>query len=91
MNESKSQQIIHCPQCGENKVKGTASAFKSILALGIFTCVTIIGLPIGIILIISAFVMKHSKKRLTFHCQECKHEFKVNTNTYDDYLKAIGQ
>ncbi|UQX52272.1 LITAF-like zinc ribbon domain-containing protein [Cytobacillus pseudoceanisediminis] len=91
MNETKGQQIIHCPQCGENKVKSTASAFKSMLTLGILACVTIIGIPIGIILIISAFVMKHSKKRLIFRCQECKHDFKVNDNTYDDYLKAIGQ
>lgn len=86
----KGQQVVNCPQCGGNKVKSTASAYKSIIWLGIISCVTIIGIPIGIILIVSAFIMKYSSSRLKFRCQECKHDFKVNEETYNKYIKTIA-
>ncbi|WP_260399792.1 hypothetical protein [Peribacillus simplex] len=38
----KGQTIITYPQCGGNKVKGVVSAFKSMMAIGVLCCVTII-------------------------------------------------
>ncbi len=84
------QTVVMCPQCGGNKVKSTAAAFKDILTLGVLACVTIIGIPIGVILIITAFVMKYSSSKLKFRCQECKHDFKIQEDAYNTYTKAIS-
>ncbi|WP_347941884.1 hypothetical protein AAEY33_09090 [Peribacillus simplex] len=82
----KGQTIITYPQCGGNKVKGVVSAFKSMMAIGVLCCVTIIGFPVGIVLIITALIMKYSKAKLKFRCQECKHDFKVQESTYTEYV-----
>ncbi|MBH0174748.1 hypothetical protein IHV09_14365 [Fictibacillus sp. 23RED33] len=84
------QQIVHCPQCGGNKVKSNAKgAFQALLALGILFCITIIGIPLGIAFFIGAFIVKNSKIRLKFLCLECKHDFKIDQDTYHAYSKAI--
>ncbi|WP_144561447.1 hypothetical protein [Bacillus mycoides] len=86
----KGQQVVICSLCGGNKVKSPALAFKNMLAISAFTCLTIIGIPLGIILFIVAFKMKYSKTKLNFTCVECKHEFKVKPDTYDKFIKAIS-
>lgn len=92
MKEIKGQQIVICPQCGENKVKSSAPGiFQILMAIGILMCITIVGIPFGLIFIISAFIARKSKIRLKFRCMECKHDFKINENTYDDYMKAIAE
>ncbi|MGD6894274.1 hypothetical protein [Bacillus infantis] len=92
MKEVKGQDIIHCPQCGENKVKSNAIGSSQVsLLIGVLLCITVVGLPFGIALIIISLYTKKSKMRFKFTCQECKHTFKVKEQTYEEYeayLKA---
>lgn len=85
------QQVVLCPQCGENKVKSQAKGIsQALMGLGILTCLTIFGIPLGIGFIIAAIWVKKSKMKLKFMCQECKHEFKISEDTYESYQKQIS-
>ncbi|MFH7833875.1 hypothetical protein [Bacillus luti] len=86
----KGQQIVLCPQCGGNKVKSPALASKDMLWLSALSCITIIGIPIGIILFFVALRLKYTKMKLKFRCVECTHEFKVEEKTFNEYIKAIS-
>lgn len=84
------QEIILCPQCGGNKVKSNANGlFQFCMAFGILSCLTLIGIPLGIVFIVVAFFIRKSKVKLKFRCQECKHDFKVSEPVYDKYKIAI--
>lgn len=85
----KGQTVVICPQCGGNKVRSSEVVSKALMWFGVISCITIIGLPVGIILLVAAYIVKVSKMKLTFHCQECKHSFKVKEEKYNDYKSAI--
>lgn len=85
------QQVVLCPQCGGNKVKSNAKGTsQALLIIGAFFCITIIGIPFGIGFIVAALMVKKSKLKLKFLCQECKHEFKVSEDTFETYQKQIS-
>ena len=85
------QQVVLCPQCGENKVKSNAKGTsQALMGLGILVSLTIVGIPLGIGLIIASFIVKKSKLRLKFRCAECAHEFKVSEDKYESYQKQIS-
>lgn len=85
------QQVVLCPQCGENKVKSNAKGVsQALMIIGAFACITIIGIPFGIGFIIASFMVKKSKLKLKFLCQDCKHEFKVSEDTFETYQKQIS-
>ncbi|MCM3527828.1 hypothetical protein M4D56_01800 [Cytobacillus oceanisediminis] len=90
MRETKGQTLVHCPQCGENKVKNHAPAiFQVLMLVGVLMCFTIEGIPFGIAFIIGAIISKKSKARLKFTCQECKHSFKVQEQVYEEYSQYL--
>ena len=85
------QTSIKCPQCGSNKVRSAKVLTSAFMWLGLVSCITIIGIPIGIILLGAAFVTKSMKYHLKFNCQECKHEFKVSESLYKEYESGLKQ
>ncbi|RFU64437.1 hypothetical protein D0469_18890 [Peribacillus saganii] len=86
----KGQQVVKCPHCRGNKVKSSGTASKRLFWLGVISCITLIGIPAGLILILTYLLMKRSKLRLNFICQKCKRAFKVNEDVYQRYVKSIS-
>jgi Zn finger protein HypA/HybF involved in hydrogenase expression len=85
------QTVIKCPQCGGNKIKSMKIVTSAFMWLGLICCITIIGLPIGIIFLGASLVTKLTNYHLKFNCRECKHNFKVSESTYIKYEKEIKQ
>lgn len=81
------QTAIKCPQCGGNKVKSMKTVTSAFMWIGLICCITIIGLPIGIIFLGASLVTRSMKYHLKFTCRECKHSFKVSESTYTKYEK----
>ena len=84
------QEVIKCPNCGGSKIKSAKEGPKTLMWLGLLSCITIIGLPVGIILLGIALVAMFMKTYLNFKCRECKHLFKVSESTYREYDKAVS-
>ena len=84
------QEVIKCPNCGGSKIKSAKEGPKTLMWLGLLSCITIIGLPVGIILLGIALVAMFMKTYLNFKCRECKHLFKVSESTYKEYDKTIS-
>lgn len=85
------QTVIKCPQCGGNKIKSMKVLTSTFMWLGLVCCVTIIGLPIGIIFLGASLVTKLMNYHLKFSCRECRHEFKVSESIYGEYTKELKQ
>ncbi|NNU91806.1 YccF domain-containing protein [Geobacillus sp. NFOSA3] len=85
------QTVIRCPQCGGNKVKSSGVA-KALLWFAVISAITIIGIPLAIVLFIAwAFARFAQKDNLRMVCMECKHMFKINRSTYEQYIHAVKE
>ena len=85
------QTIIKCPQCGGNKVRSMKVLTSTFMWIGVICCMTIIGIPIGVLSFLCALAAKLMKYHLKFSCRECKHEFKVSESIYGEYTKELKQ
>lgn len=85
------QTVVNCPQCGSNKIKSAKSLAKGFFWAGVVLCITIVGSPLGVVLLLAALVAKIGKYHLKFYCHECKHEFKVSESIYTEYEKDLKQ
>ncbi len=89
--ENKGQDVIFCPNCGENKVRdrGRVGNFTLILAASILFLL-VITIPISIILWIYIIVSTIKNRNLVdFSCSVCKHGFSVDAKTAKKYREAI--
>ncbi|MGJ8731384.1 hypothetical protein ACRW9N_13145 [Listeria aquatica] len=87
----KGQNIIFCPNCGENKVlnmDGASSLALFLLGCVLFLFIVTIPVAIGIWIYIYRKHKKGSRKR-QFSCQACKHTFFVEADTASKYDEAI--
>lgn len=86
----KGQQIIICPNCGENKVKNSGIG-KMFLWFAVISAITIIGIPLAIVFFLAwIFVRYVQKDNLRMICMQCKHMFKVDESTYDRYKQSLN-
>lgn len=85
------QTVVSCPQCGGNKIRSAKALAKGFFWSGVVLCITIVGSPLGVVLLLAALLVKIRKYHLKFYCHECKHEFKVSESTYTEYEKEIKQ
>lgn len=85
------QTVVNCPQCGGNKIRSAKVLAKGFFWSGVVLCITIIGSPLGIILLLASLLVKIKKYHLKFYCHECKHEFKVSESLFKEYEKELKQ
>ncbi|MBC1564140.1 hypothetical protein [Listeria booriae] len=84
----KGQAIVHCPNCGENKVMYTGNL--ALFAGAVVCTVFIITFPIALVLWIMLIVKSTKKERSRhFRCTACKHSFQVEYEKYIAYENAI--
>lgn len=92
---TRGQQVIHCPNCGESRVR--ESTFNMItVSLGVMVAgmiIPIIGwvtlFPLGIIMLLISTIRRTKAKELPMQCQSCKHLFFVSRGTFEEYQKAL--
>jgi len=93
--ETKGQDIVRCPNCGENKVQSQKgmNALIGFEMIGLGIIIPVVGwfvlLPVGIVWFIAALLGTPLAKNVTFRCQSCKHTFKVSKEDFKKYKEAI--
>jgi transcription elongation factor Elf1 len=84
----KGQQIITCPNCGENKVKNVGPS-GVYLTLAVITSILIVTLPLAIVFFILWAVTK-KKDKYRFVCGDCKHGFTVTDDKLNEYKAKVN-
>ncbi|KGL45019.1 hypothetical protein EP56_05515 [Listeriaceae bacterium FSL A5-0209] len=97
MSEKMGQQVIHCSNCGENKVKylyspASLASYIGLALIIVGAWIPLLGwfimIPLGFISFIVAICLIPNKKRY-FKCKSCKHTFSTNKEIYTEYRQAI--
>lgn len=83
----KGQEVIHCPQCGGNKVKnvGPSGVF---LTIAVISTILIVTIPIAIACF-SVWLVKKKKDKYHFVCGECKRGFDISDGTLNEYNSYV--
>lgn len=93
--KTKGQDIVYCPNCGENKVQSQkgSSAIIGIIIMFIGACIPIVGwfilIPTGVICILISVIASCRRNSVDFMCQACKHKFKISKVDYKKYRNSI--
>ena len=93
--KTNGQDVVHCKNCGENKVlpQNGMEILIGIILIGLGIVIPILGwfvlLPAGIILVLLPLIFKLFKRPIKFQCQSCKHTFKVDYDVYKKYKESI--
>ena len=85
----KGQEIVTCPQCGENKVQKNDMTPILFLVAIIIIWIPVVGWALGSLCIVYG-VIGLMKKGVRFTCQECKQSFRVSKEKYDEYKNYLS-
>lgn len=87
--ENKGQDIIVCKKCGSNKVNKVPLGLQLFATAGCLMWIPIIGWVLAPIVFLISLLTPFGK--IVFKCEECKHQFPVDKETYKQYKEYLRE